>query len=171
MKNEKGVTLMTLVITIVIMVILISVAGFYSIDSIKNSYTANEEKEMADVVEYTTTLKTYLLIEEFSLSEDTVLSIDELEAYENILTDTQINNIIEVNISTLDHNYKYHYIDAEKLKDKDFSNGKINVKDARNKYIINFYTGTIIGLFEERSIVSGIVKGLSDITMEINGQI
>ena len=171
MKNEKGITMMNLVVTIIVMVILISVAGFYSIDSIKNSYIANEKKELADVIEYVATLKTQLLIDEFSLSDDTVISQTLLDKYENILTANQINKILEVNISTLNANYKYHYIDSEKLADKAFSGGKVNVKDAKNNYIINFYTGTIIALYDSKSEISGSVKGLTDILLDVNGEI
>ena len=50
LKRENGITIMNLVITIIVMIILISVAGYYSIDSIKNSYISNQKKEMSDVV-------------------------------------------------------------------------------------------------------------------------
>lgn len=171
LKNEKGVTIMSLVVTIIVMVILLSVAGYYSIDSIKNSHIANEEKELAEVAEYVGVLKTYLLVEEFSLSDATVVNQELLDTYNDVLSGTQINKILEVNLSTLDASYKYHYINAEKLADKSFSGGRINVKDAKNNYIINFYTGTIIGLYDSRTDISGNVKGLTDIVLEINGGI
>lgn len=168
MKNQKGVTLMSLVITIIVMVILLSVAGYYSIDSIKNSHIANREKEFVEVIEYVGVLKTYLLLEEFLLEEDTVVTNERLYVYENIIPGTQINKMLEVNLSALDPIYKYHFIDAEKLADKDFTNGKINVKDAKNSYIINFYTGTVIGLYDSKIEISGNVKGVTDILLEIN---
>ena len=64
-----------------------------------------------------------------------------------------------------------HYIDSEKLADKVFSGGKVNVKDAKNNYIINFYTGTIIALYDSKSEISGTVKGLTDILLDVNGEI
>lgn len=169
LRNENGVTIMNLVITIIIMIILISIAGYYSLDSIQNSYTANEKKELASVVEFASVLKTHLLLEEFALTEDTVVSQDTLYTYENKIADSVINKILEVNLSTLDANYKFHYINAEKIADKTFSGGKINVKDVQNDYIINFYTGTVIGLYDSKCEISGIVKGLTDILLEVNG--
>ena len=68
LKNNSGVTMMNLVITIVIMVILISVTGYYSIDSISNAYKSNEKKELADIVEYTSYKKAKLLIDEFDVT-------------------------------------------------------------------------------------------------------
>lgn len=167
MKKENGVTIMTLVITIIIMVIMVSVAGFYSVDSINNSYKANAKKELADVVEYTSILKTELLLEKFELENETVISHEELYKLEDKLLESQINKILEVNLSTLDANYKYHYLTPKMLEDKVFSGGKINVKDVNNNYIINFYTGTVIGIYDSSCEVSGIVKGLNDIWVEV----
>ena len=167
LKREHGITIMNLVITIIVMIILISVAGYYSIDSIKNSYISNQKKEMSDVVEYTSVLKTRLLMDELTLSEDTVATEEMLHLVEDFLSSTQINHIIEVNISTLSPKYKYHYITAEKLADKSFSNSEISVKDAKSNYIINFYTGTVIAIYDSSCEVSGIVKGLADILVEI----
>ena len=167
LKRENGITIMNLVITIIVMIILISVAGYYSIDSIKNSYISNQKKEMADVIEYASVLKTRLLMDEFTLSGDTVATEEMLHLVEDFLSSTQINHIIEVNISTLSPKYKYHYITAKKLSDKTFSNSEISVKDAKNDYIINFYTGTVIAIYDSSCEVSGIVKGLADILVEI----
>lgn len=159
---------MNLVITIVVMIILISVSGYYSLDSVKNSYIANQKRELSDVVDYTTVLKAKLLTEEFTLTEETVATNEKLSLIENIISSTQLNHIIEVNISTLSPMYKYHYITSDVLSDKSFSNSDINVKDAKYDYIINFYTGTIIAIYDSSTEVSGIVKGLADILSEIN---
>ena len=167
MKKENGVTIMTLVVTIIIMVILVSVAGFYSIDSINNSYKANEKKELADVVEYTSILKSELILENFELKEDTVVSHEKFAELEDKLLESQINKMLEVNLSTLNPNYKYHYVTSEMLEDKTFSGGKINVKDANNDYIINFYTGTVVGIYDSSCEISGIIKGLNDILLEV----
>lgn len=167
-KRENGITIMNLVITIIVMIILISVAGYYSIDSIKNSYISNQKKEMADVVEYTSVLKANLLMDEFVLTDETVVTEEMLHLLEDFLSSTQINHIIEVNISTLSPKYKYHYVTAKNLGDKEFSSSEINVKDAKYDYIINFYTGTVIAIYDSSCEVSGIVKGLADVLTEID---
>lgn len=167
-KRENGITIMNLVITIIVMIILISVAGYYSIDSIKNSYISNQKKEMADVVEYTSVLKANLLMDEFVLTDETVVTEEMLHLLEDFLSSTQINHIIEVNISTLSPKYKYHYVTAKNLGDKEFSGSEINVKDAKYDYIINFYTGTVIAIYDSSCEVSGIVKGLADVLTEID---
>ena len=177
-KNNKGVTMMTLVITIVVMVIIISVSGYYSIESIENSYTAREKKELSDVVEYVSVKKAKLLIDELDVTEDfsdesgvvPVVGIEELYVLASGLTGTELNRIIEVNTSDyLTDNYKYLYITAEQLNSQSIANDNIVVKDAKNNYIINFFTGTVIGLYDsgKRVEISGIVKGLNDIINEM----
>lgn len=166
-KNANGVTMMNLVITIVVMIILISVSGYYSIDSIKNGYTSRQKRELAAVVDYTATLKTKMLVDEFSLTNETLVGVDALTTIAAGLSETSINKIIGVNESdTLVANYKYHYITPEKLQDTSFSNGFANVKEAENNYIINFYTGTVIALYDDgkRIETSGTIKGIYDIT-------
>ena len=173
MKNSNGVTMMNLVITIVVMIILISVSGYYSIDSIKNAYTSRQKREFASVVDYTATLKAKMLVDEFSPSNETIISVDTLTTIATGLSETSTNKIIAVNESDiLSAKYKYHYITPEKLQDTSFSNDFATVRDAENNYIINFYTGTVIGLYDQgkRVEISGIVKGTSDITLEFDEQ-
>lgn len=177
-KNNKGVTMMTLVITIVVMIILISVTGYYSIDSIKNSYISREKNELSDIVEYVSVKKAKLLIDEMDVNEEfndasgqsPVINIEELYLLASGLTETELNRIIEVNTyEDLTDNYKYLYITADMLNEQSFSTSDIVVKDVRNNYIINFYTGTVIALYDsgKRVEVSGIVKGLNDIIIEM----
>ncbi len=168
MKNNNGITMMSLVITIVVMVIMISVVGYYSIESIENSHISDEKRELDNVLEYMALLKTKLLVDEFSLSDSTVLEQDVLSTFNNILTETQINNISEVNLSTLDSKYKYHYVTPEMLSDKSFSDEIAVVKDAKNDYIINFYTGTVIALYDSKCDISGGVWGMNDVLLYIN---
>lgn len=173
-KNNKGVTLMSLVITIVIMVILISIVGYFSLDSIKNSYVANQKKELADVVQYVGSKKVKLLLEEFDVSEkfpDTVVTSEGLYLIANGLSETNKNIILEVNSSDyLKDNQKYLYITAEKLNAESMASDSIVVKDIKNNYIINFFTGTVIGIYDngERIEISGAVKGISEIIEDMN---
>ena len=178
LKNNRGVTMMTLVITIVVMVVLISVAGFYSLDNIENTYIANQKKELSDVVEYVSVKKAKLLIDKMDVNEEfgeddgtsPIVNINNLYDIASGLTERQLNNIIDVNSSEyLPDNYKYVYISAEKLNSKSIAKDDIVIKDAKNDYIVNFFTGTVIALYDsgKKVEVSGIVKGLNDIINEM----
>lgn len=176
-KNNKGVTLMTLVITIVTMVILISIVGYFSIESINNSHISNEKKEMADVLEYVLVRKAKLLNKEFDLKEkygdvsgdivNTPIVTEELLGLvARNLNETWKNNIIEVNQNNVfPDEYKYIYITADKLNNEALSKEYTVIRDVKNNYIINFYTGTVIGLYDngERIEASGIIKGIAEI--------
>ena len=174
LKNNKGITLMSLVITIVIMVVLISIVGYFSLDSIKNSYIANQKKELADVVQYVGSRKTKMLLDEFDVSEKfdgTVLTSEGLYLVAKGLLETDKNTILEVNASEyITDNQKYLYITADKLNAESLVTDGVVVKDVKNNYIINFFTGTIIGIYEngERVEISGQVKNLPTIMAEMN---
>lgn len=155
-KNNKGVTLLTLVITIVVMVIMVSIVGEFSTTSIKNSYTATDKKELFNIVEYASIQKTKILAYEVDINEllnnsdDLVISLEKLEKNAPGLSVSEINTIVEVNVSELEDNYKYLYVTAEKFNSLKLSESGITVNDVRNDYIINFYTGTVIGLYDSR---------------------
>lgn len=169
-KNNKGVTIMSLVITIVVMVILISIVGYFSIDSIKNSYISNEKKEMADLQEYVLSRKAKLLNDEFNVSGYELVTDEFLNWFANGLAETEKQKIIEVNTDIyLNENYKYFYITKDKLNNESPTQEYIIVKDIKNNYIINFYTGTIIGLYDngERIEISGTIKNLEEIELEL----
>lgn len=173
MKNNKGITIMSLIITIVVMLILISIVGYFSIDSIKNTHMANDKKEMADIVQYVAAKKTKLLINEFDVEDeyaDSVITSESLYLIASGLDEDIANKIIEVNTAdNLDYNYKYIYIPAGRFNAQSAINEDIVVRDVKNNYIINFYTGTIIGLYDngERFEISGSIKSLSEILNDI----
>ena len=175
-KNNKGITLMSLIITVVVMVILLSIAGHFSLDSVKNTYIANEKKEMADVVQYVSALKVKLLLGEFNVSENfenvqsKIVTEEALHLIASNLSENEMDKIKSVNDdSFLDANYKYLYITSKDLKDSKISKTDVVVKDAKNDYIINYFTGTIIGLYDggKRIEISGIIKGINDIESEL----
>ena len=173
MKNNTGVSLMSLIITVVVMVVLISIVGYFSLDSVKNSYTANEKKELSDVVQYVSVRKAKLLVDEFDVKEkykDAILTEESIYLLAKGLSESELALLVEVNNSShLDDNYKYFYITAENLNRELASTEALIIKDVKNNYIINFFTGTIIGLYDNgnRAEISGSIKGLADIMNDL----
>ena len=175
-KNNKGVTLMSLIITVVVMVILLSIVGYFSLDSVKNSYTANEKKELVDVAQYVSAIKIKLLLGEFDINEEyenaqnKIVTSEAVHLIASGLTESELVKIKTVNeTEDLDENYKYFYITAEDLKRESIAKENIVVKDPKNDYIINFFTGTTIALYDggKRVEVSGSVKDLNEIMAEL----
>lgn len=171
-KNNKGITLMSLIITIVVMVILLSIVGYFSLDSVKNTYIANEKKEMADVVQYVSALKVKLLLGDFNVNdnfeniESKIVTTEAMHLIASDLSVNEMNKIKSVNEDLeLDENYKYLFITSKDLNNSQIYKTDVIVKDAKNDYIINYFTGTVIGLYDggKRIEISGTIKGINDI--------
>ena len=170
-KKNSGVTLINLVVMIALMLVLISITGYYSLGNVKNSYIARQKREFANVVEYVSLLRAKLINEEFEISPDlTPISSEALVVVGKPLSDTAINAIEEVNAAeALNRNYKYYYLTPEIIGNKTYSDGFITVKSAKNRYIVNYFTGTVIAFYDDESCeISGLVKGLTSILNELN---
>ncbi len=171
--SENGISLITLVVTIMVMLILIGVVGKYSLDTIDESRDSVNTREIANVREYVLGQQMRLIGGEFEFDSsysNKILTPD--LAYvicSGKLTENEINNMIDVNAANIDIKYKYFYLPvSEKLfESTKFSGGNITVQDVANDYIVNFYTGTFICLTNETAKVEGIIKGLGEILIEI----
>lgn len=174
MKNNQGISLITLIITIVVMLILIGVVGKNSIESIEESRNAVSSKEISDVNSYVLSLQGKIIAGDFNINlvdyPEIILNADLVYtlAYDK-LTNIEINNILDVNNSTLSDNYKYYYFPASKrlFESDKFSQGGMTLQDIKGDYIINFYTGTVILLTEDNAQVTGLIKGLEEISAEV----
>ena len=170
--NHKnwGVTLINLVVMIAIMLVLISITGYYSLGNVRNSYIAKQKREFANVVDYVSVLRAKLINEEFEISPDlTPITSEALVVVGKPLSDTAINAIEEVNAAeALNRNYKYYYLTPEIINNKSYSGGFVTVKSVKNRYIVNYYTGTVIALYDDDTCeISGLVKGLIALLNEI----
>lgn len=174
MKNNKGISLITLTVTIIVMIILIGVVGVYSLDTIKRGHSAVARRELENVRNFVIRQSLRLDTNDFVIDvvkyPDIELSSEKTYALTmDKLSEQEINNIVSVNSSELDAKYKYYYIQATEkhFEDLDFSNNDITVRDVKYDYIINFYTGTIICVSDGFFSVDGIVKGLDEIELEL----
>ena len=167
MRTQKGISLITLIVTMVVMMILIGVVGKYSLENIQKSNDAISESEFANVRDFTLNMQTKILAEEYEFDTTQIEMSNELLYIlaDEYLSNVEISNIIEVNSSDLPAKCKYYYISPDKkiFEDKEFTEGNINIQDVKNDYIINFYTGTVIAFSENSYKVDGLIKGLSEI--------
>lgn len=167
MKSQKGISLITLVVTMVVMLILIGVVGNYSLENIEKSNSAVSESEFANVRDFTLNMQTKILVDEYEFDTTQIeMSSDLLYLLaDEYLSNVELSNIVDVNSSDLPAVCKYYYIPANKkmFEDRTFTKGNINIQDVKNDYIINFYTGTVIGFSENSYKVDGLIKGLSEI--------
>lgn len=167
MKNQKGISLITLVVTMVVMLILIGVVGTYSLENIEKSNEAISETEFASVRDFTLNMQAKILLEEYKFDTSDIEMTNELLYIlaDDYLSAVELSNIVDVNSSDLPAVCKYYYIPSDRkiFEDKEFTKGNITIQDVKNDYIINFYTGTVIGFAENSYKVDGLIKGLSEL--------
>lgn len=174
MKSKSGVSLITMIVTMMIMLILIGVVGKYSIDNIKKANEAVKAREFASVRDYVITRQGILDSDSFGeiLKNHSDLLLNGELAYiiaDGKLLNSEISNIIDVNSSDIAPQYKYYYLPStgNYFEDAEFSEGGITVKDVQNDYVVNFYTATVISLSNDYFRIDGVIKGLSEILSEI----
>lgn len=175
MKNNRGISLITLTVTIIVMIILIGIIGVYSLDTIKRGHDAVARRELENVRDFVIRQSLRLDTDEFVIDvikyPDIELSSEKIYTLTvDKLSEQEIENIVSVNSSDLGDKYKYYYLQANEkhLEDLDFSNNDITVRDVKYDYIVNFYTGTIICVSDGFFSVDGIIKGLDEIKLNIN---
>lgn len=174
MKNDKGVSLITLIVTILVMLILLVVVAKYSFDNIVEANKAVDIREVADVREFVLDRQIRINDDDVKelLSNYSSLVLTDADAHKLLddkLSDEDIASIIEVNASDLESRYKYFYLpkSGKYFDDYDFSANGIKVKDVKNDYIVNFYTGTVINLSKDNFMMDGMVKDLTRIKNDI----
>ena len=173
MRNNKGISLITLIVTIMVMLILIGVVGTYSLETIMEANEAVAEREFANVRDFVLKQQTDIQTEKFDMNSSKypeLIISPELTFLlcDGRLTSTELGNIADVNTSEIDAKYKYYYFqaDSKSFEDSELTNNGITVQDVQNDYIINFYSGTIICVTCEYFKVEGIVKGLGEFLLE-----
>lgn len=167
MKNQNGISMITLVVTMVVMLILIGIVGNYSLENINKSNEAVSEAEFASVRDFALNMQTKILLEDYKFDTSEIQLTNELLYLlaEEELSTVELNNIVDVNSSNLPAECKYYFFSCDKklFEDLDFTEGNITIQDVKNDYIINFYTGTVIAFGESGCKVDGLIKGLSEV--------
>lgn len=164
--NNRGMSMITLVVTVIVMIILIGVVGIYSFDTIDKAYNASESREITAVRDFVLEQQMRVETDQFDKYPSMELTTDELYMIaDGKLTETEINNIIDVNTSNLSKQYKYYYVQASEkyFELPEFVQQGIAVQDVKGDYIINFYTGTTISILDEKLKVEGLIKTLAEI--------
>ena len=98
MKNNKAVSMISLVITIILMIILASISGYYlstTIDDAQYKDAKESLRNVENVVEYA---KTQILIDEFTPNTDNLITDAELDLkFGSVLSDEELTHIKTVN--------------------------------------------------------------------------
>lgn len=150
MKNQSGVTLVALVITIIVLIILLSVSMSYGLESLRdsrdNSYRAEANMIAQAVAEQ------YIKIVELGY-ENITISTDDSELHDH-LQELFIGTIVDGEVPSqmtqrdnVNRNlysqayYRLNQADLQKLKIK--GNGT-NPANINSNYMVNYYTGEVL---------------------------
>lgn len=135
MKNQKGISLISLVITIVVILILISISTYTGINNVKESRDSAVKTELKLVQQ--AVLQKYT---KYNLIGDQ--SILPGNSYEDF---TELNDIIgqiaektEITIELKDDEYSnYYLLDTISLQE-------LGITNTEDEYIVNYTTGEVI---------------------------
>lgn len=130
-KKENGITLMSLVITIVILLILASIATYSGIEVIKSSKLTKFTTEMKIMQTQVNEL--------YQKMQDGDTTIKELgKIISEIGNQTQVNNVFNaVGITTKDEREQYKYFDKDTIK-------KLNIEGVSGTFLVNIYKRSVI---------------------------
>lgn len=163
---KKGVSLISLIITIVAIIILASIAIYSSFSTADEAYLVKNTKEFNDVVTYVNSVNAKLeaRLTKSNLSGDTVATDAQIDEFYTTGANTEITSeeISKIKDRNSDTNYKYsyHYITASQIE-----NGvpgipeESNLEGLKNNYLINFGYGVVIAkVSDDQTKVAGTVK-------------
>lgn len=156
MKNNKAISMVSLVVTIVLIIILASISGAYFMNVIKDAQIKDvreEIKNIETVVEYA---KSQILIGEFVPDEANKISNADLESkFKTVLTAEEIDHIERVNnTDSIDAPYKYYLMTQEKF-DQEFGND-FNVSNLKpyREYLVNYMDTYIMVNYSDQKIAN-----------------
>lgn len=165
---KKGISLISLIITIVVIIILASITVYNSLDTVDDANLVKMEKEYNDVCTFVRSISTKLEADiiDVNLSENTLATDEEISKFEVQIdfTSGDALKIDGINKSIKDDDedpkYGYHYISG-----KDIVNGiegidiSSKLEKVENDYIINFYYGVVIAKVSPTKVnVSGTIR-------------
>lgn len=169
--NNKGVSLISLIITIIVMIILAGITVFNSLDTVDDAYLVKKEKEYNDVCTFVRDVSTKAEADmiKLSLTKDTLATEGQIGnvfiyGVETDLSSGDVHKMNDMNEAIrndeVDAKYGYHYVTGKQIEygipGVDVSSKLENVE---NDYIINFYYGVVVAkISDTQTNVTGAVK-------------
>ena len=137
MHNNKGISMVTLIITIVIILILTAITGYFSDKAIDDASKKNTKEEMKQVEEVISIAKAKGMNGEFTPNSRFLITEEELNAsYGGLLTEMQIENIVNININpSINPLKKYYLLDQDGFDAEFRDNGIVTVNGLKKEKI------------------------------------
>lgn len=153
--HNKGISMITLIITIVVIIILATITVYYSSQTVQDATKKNIMEEMKNVETAIGDAKAKGLAGEFTPDEKYLIKDSELDSkFANVLTAEQRQNIKNINNSTsADPLKKYYLLDQEGFDAEFKNNGIVTVNGVKREYLVS-YENKVIILIENGSLIS-----------------
>lgn len=138
LKTQKGITIVSLVITIIILLIISSVGINFGINGINNTKDSKLEAEL-NMVQHAV-LEQYT---KYKTTKDTVYIVGNKVSEEQLDEITSELGITLVNIPDTYSNKDYYKLDKASLNE-------IGIRDTYDEYIINYISGEVINITQKK---------------------
>lgn len=146
MRNNKAVSMISLVITIILMIILASISGFYLFTTINNAQYKDAKESLRNVESVVEYAKTQILVDEFIPNTDNLISDAELDLkFGTVLSNEEIAHIKAINSDDTKMPEEKYYLMTQIRFDEEFGND-YNVSDLRknSEYLVNYIDTTVV---------------------------
>lgn len=137
-KTQKGITLISLVITIIILLIISSIGINFGINGINSTKDSKLEAEL-NMVQHAV-LEQYA---KYKTTKDMVYLVGNKVSEEQLRGITSELGITLVNIPDTYSNKDYYKLDKASLKE-------IGIQETTDEYIINYISGEVINITQKR---------------------
>lgn len=167
--HNKGISMVTLIITIIVIIILASITVYYTSQTVQDATRKNIMEEMKNVEAAVGVAKAKGLAGEFTPNEEFLIKDHELdEKFSSVLTQEQIQNIKDINADDSINPLKKYYLLDQAGFDAEFKNNDtITVNGLKREYLVS-YDNKIIILNDNSTLIS---SGKIDSTDPVSTQI
>ena len=136
--KEKGISLVSLIIPIIVIILLATIGGYYTIDTLNKNTRMDIEEELRNVEELVSVQRVNIQAGKYEVPADYIATDTQIDdRYSKLLSTDAIRIIKETNNNAnISPVYKYHLMNQEDF-DKEFKDD-VNVRYVKREYLINY---------------------------------
>lgn len=167
--QNKGISMITLVITIIVIIILAGIGGYYSFEAIEQATQKDIREEIRNVEEVIGAAKAKGLAGEFIPNKNYLIKDHELESmFSGALTDEQIEIINNTNEDDTISPLKKYYLLDKNAFDAEFGDSEhIDISGLKRTYLVSYEDRVVIINNNGTIISSGEIKSEEPINSEM----
>ena len=173
MKNNKGVSITALVVTIIIMVILAAITAPILSSIIDDSLEQDARVELKNVQTVVEGAKALIMTDQFSPNPKYVISYEDLlKKFGRVLSEDEVRHIKEVNEDESQRApYKYYLMDKDAFKNEFSTDFNVNgIRDNR-LYLINYMDTLVLMNYGDRLLSNKTEDAAVEIPEVVRGEV